>query len=303
MSKQIDNVCIIGAGFMGAEIASRSAVFGCNVSVFDINPDALVMCRETVEKSIQAKVDLKVVEGDPAQAAARVSYYEDMSAAVQDADLIIEAVLEEVDIKKEVFARLDQMTPSHVLIGTNSSSIPVSQIEEGVEHKERVLNIHFSPPIDRLYYVELMRGSKTSEKTIARVSAWVKRLECLPLVCKKESIGFVFNRVWHAARREALKVWAEGVAEYKDVDRAWMLFSGMPLGPFGIMDFIGLDIVYKVQNLYYEETGDDYFTPPKELKDMVDQGNLGMKTGKGFYDWSDPDFGRSDFLKPKRTKD
>ncbi len=300
-NQTIKQIGIIGSGFMGTEIASRALLYGHKVNIFDIDATALSKSRATIEAFIQAKKNHQVIKEELTAVQQRVSFYQDMTAAAKGCDLIIEAVAENIEVKRQVFMQLDELLPPPVILATNSSSIPVSRIETEVKHKERVLNMHFYAPIENMYFVELMRGVGTSDQTIKRASDWLIGLDCLPMICKKESIGFIFNRVWHAARREAMKVWQEGIADYQDIDRAWMLFSGMPVGPFGLMDLIGLDIVHNVQNLYFEESKNTYFEPPRKLKEMVDCGNLGTKSGRGFYDWPEAECLQSGFLEPNKS--
>ncbi len=300
MGETIKKLGIVGAGFMGPQIASRAAIFGFDVSIFDIDSSALERGRQMLAYFTEEYFKRDCVKGDADLALKRVSFHDNLIDTVADSDLVIEAVTEDVVIKRKVFSSLDRVCKPHAIIGTNSSSIPVSWIEDAVERKEKVINIHFYSPIPDLHFVDIMRGTMTSDDTLEKTVEWVRDIECLPLVAKKECLGFVFNRVWHGARREALKSWAEGYADYMDIDRGWMLFTGMPLGPFGIMDYIGLDVVYKVQNMYYEETGDPSLKPPDALKDMVGRGELGMKSGKGFYTWPEPECLRPEFLSPKK---
>lgn len=139
-----------------------------------------------------------------------------------------------------------------------------------------------------------MRGTQTSDETFARYKAWIEAVGCIALVVKKECMGFVFNRIWHAVKREALASWAGGYADYRDIDRAWKLWSGMPAGPFGMMDVVGLDAVYNIELAYYLDSRDPKDNPPDALKAMIDRGELGLKSGKGFYDGGNPEF-----LKPE----
>lgn len=298
MNHQIEQICIIGGGFMGTEIATRALQFGYKVKLFDISPQALNKSKGTIDAFIHAKSQFQANDQESKINRSGISYFSAMKPAVESSDLVIEAVSEQIDIKQSIFRELDMLLPPTSILATNSSSIPISRIETVAKHKERLLNLHFYAPIDTMHFVELMRGNCTSDSTINRVSEWIKTLNCIPMICRKESIGFIFNRVWHAARREAMKVWQEGVADYREVDKAWMLFTGMPVGPFGLMDLIGLDVVYSVQNLYFEESKDPYFKPPQALKEMVDRGELGFKTGQGFYRWPDAECLKPDFLSP-----
>lgn len=294
--KNIENISIVGAGFMGTQIALHAVIHGYPVRLYDMNGSVMETSKKNIEMFVPAHCQKT---GEPEKSddiIARVTYAADLSDAVADADLVIEAITENIPAKQEIFAKIEEHAAPGAIIGTNSSSIPVSKIETKLKRKNRALNIHFSSPIERLYYVEVMRGAETDDETVERTVEWIRRIECLPLVNKKECLGFVFNRVWHSARRDALNSWAGGYADFRDIDRAWMLFTGMPLGPFGIMDYIGLDVVYSVQKMYFDESGDPRLLPPQALKDMVDRGELGIKSGKGFYSWPKPEFLSPEFL-------
>lgn len=300
MEGKREKISIVGSGFMGTQIAMRAALYGYPVRLHDLQEAVLESAKKSVDFFIPAQCQQTGAPDRAPDVISRISFTGSLEEAVADADLVIEAITESVMAKREIFAQIEKWVRPDTIIGTNSSSIPVSKIETSLNNRKRALNIHFSSPIERLYYVEVMRGSETDDEALQRCVAWVKGIGCLPLVNKKECIGFVFNRVWHAARRDALKAWAEGYADLRDIDRAWMLFTGMPMGPFGIMDYIGLDVVYSVQKMYFDETGDPAMMPPPALKEMVDRGDLGMKSGKGFYSWPQPEFLLPEFLGKKR---
>jgi len=145
--------------------------------------------------------------------------------------------------------------------------------------------------------VDIMGGTKTTLGTIEAAKEWVRSLGCVPLTVNKEILGFCFNRVWRAVKRETLHMWAGGYVDFRDIDRAWMIFTGMSYGPFGLMDMIGLDVVYGIEMVYYNESRDPKDHPPEALKQMIERKELGIKTGKGFYTYPDPEYGRADFLK------
>lgn len=170
-------------------------------------------------------------------------------------------------------------------------------MEGAAQRPDRMFNIHFYPPIEQRKMVDLMGGTRSSEENFEKVAAWVRSIGCVPLRVKKETIGFCFNRVWHMARLEAMKMVSEGKVDFMDIDRAWMIFNNTTLGPFAMMDFIGLDVVYAVHSTYFKEYGELY-KPPDMLKKMVEEGKLGVKTGRGFYEYPDPAYARPDFLKP-----
>ena len=303
MSEKIKTVAIIGAGFMGSQIASRAAVFGYNVRLNDNSADVLTAAVGTTKYHNEAHFsqnDGNKEKATKEQADARITFHKKIEDTVKDADLIIEAVVEDIDIKKEIFSEIEKFAKPHAIIATNSSSFPVSKIEEVIKKKDRIVNIHFYAPIPERYIVDVMGGTSTTEETMNLSANWVRSIGCLPLMVKKECMGFVFNRVWRSVKREALKIWAEGNADITDVDRGWMVFTGMAAGLFGGMDFVGLDVVYDIEMAYYNDTKDPKDKPPDALKEMVDRGDLGMKTGKGFYDWSDPEFVKPGFLDPKK---
>ncbi len=295
---KIKKVAVVGSGILGTQIAVQSAHFGYDVTVYDSDPASF-------EKAHQ---DLKTVLGKAVgkplftpelweEEAQKVRLCPDLTDALSEADLVIEAVPEDVEIKRKVFAKIDGLAPLGAILATNSSSIPISRIESSTNRPEQCLNLHFYFPAMGTTMVDVMGGTKTTPDTFETGKAWVRSIGCVPLTVKKEILGFCFNRVWRAIKRETLHMWAEGFVDFKDVDRGWMIFSGMPQGPFGLMDNVGLDVVYNIEMVYYNESKDPKDQPPQALKDMVDRNELGRKTGKGFYTYPDPVYERSDFLK------
>ncbi len=277
MEKEIKRVGIVGAGFTGKQIAAQTALNNFIVKVYDIDPKVIEDAKKYITGVLKRKHQLDAVKN--------VSYYSNLSEALEDVDLVIEAVPENLEIKKEVFSQIDNSAPAHAIIGTNSSSYPVSKIESAVKRKDKVLNLHFYPPIPTRPMVDIMRGSESSDETFEIGKTWIEDIECAPLVVKRESHGFVFNRIWRAAKRECIDVWAGGYANIEDIDKAWKIFTGMKMGPFVLMDAIGLDVVLAVEQSYYDFTGDPRDKPPKEFEEMVKRGDLGLKSGKGFYTW------------------
>jgi len=297
----VKTVTLIGAGKMGVKIAARAATFGFAVRVYDVSRDILEKARELIGADIQATCDEGASAEAPQEAFDRITFCDSLNEAVADTDLIIEAVPEKLDLKKDIFAELDRVAAEHVIIATNSSSIPVSKIEDAVNRRDKVANIHFyARPTGITPMVDLMGGTETSNETLERGREWIEGIGCLPLVVKKECMGFLFNRIWRAVKRESLRSWAEGHADYKDIDRAWKVWSGMMAGPFGMMDFVGLDVVYDIEMSYYLDSNDPTDKPPEALRQMVERGELGRKSGKGFYDWSDPEFVKPEFTQPRK---
>jgi len=184
-----------------------------------------------------------------------------------------------------LFAQIDKLAPPHTIIATNSSSIPISKIEGSVNRKDKVLNIHFYHLTDSPM-ADIMRGTQTSDLTFELGKKWIESIDITPLVVKKECYGFVFNRIWRAIKKDCLKIWAGGHADIETVDKAWKISFKMDLGPFQMMDGVGLDVIYDIEMSYYKESGDPNDKPPQALKEMVERGELGVKTGKGFYNYS-----------------
>ena len=277
MAKEIKKIGIVGAGFTGKQIAAQTALNNFIVKVYDMDPKVIEGAKKYITGVLKRKHQFDAVKN--------VSYYSDLNEALEDVDLVIEAVPENLELKREVFSEIDNSAPAHAIIGTNSSSYPVSKIESAVKRKDKVLNLHFYPPIPKRPMVDIMAGSETSEETFEMGKKWIEDIKCEPLVVNKECLGFVFNRIWHAVKKECLKIWDGGYADIETVDTAWKIFTGMKMGPFTTMDGVGLDVIYAVEKSYYNESGDPSDKPPDALKEMVEKGNLGLKTGKGFYTW------------------
>ncbi|MFW9950892.1 MAG: 3-hydroxyacyl-CoA dehydrogenase family protein [Candidatus Thorarchaeota archaeon] len=273
----VSNVSIIGAGFTGKQIAEWTVLHNFRVVVFDLKKEILDDAEKFITGSLKRKKRLDLVNN--------IEYSLDLKKSVVNSELIIEAVPEDLELKRRVFSQLDKLAPPKAIIATNSSSFPISKIENVVSRKDKVLNIHFYPPISQRPMADIMRGTKTSDETFNKGKQWIKDINCAPLVVKKECPGFVFNRIWRAVKKECIEMWAGDYAEIEDIDTAWKIFTGMKMGPFVLMDAIGLDTVYAVEESYYNETGDIRDKPPQAFEEMVKRGDLGMKTGKGFYKW------------------
>ena len=270
MVREINTISVIGAGYMGKQIIERSALCGYNVHAYDINFKGLNEFITELKRS-------KDIKGE-------IIHHTNLSEAVKNADLIIEAVPEKLELKKDIFPQIDKAAPPHAIIATNSSSFPISKIEDVVERKDKVLNIHFYH-LTKYPMADIMKGTQTSDETFQKGKKWVESIEITPLIVKKECYGFVFNRIWRAIKKDCLKIWAGGYADVETVDQGWKIFTGMVEGPFQIMDNIGLDVIYDIEMSYYNKSGDPEDKPPQTLKEMVDKGFLGRKSGKGFYEY------------------
>jgi 3-hydroxybutyryl-CoA dehydrogenase len=287
----IATVGVVGAGFMGGQLALHIAAHGHPVAVVDQSTDALERMRRGHEEELDGRLAAETLSANQRTAVLeRLRASTDLAGSVGNVDLVIEAVPERLDLKRAVFEELDRICQPQTILATNSSSIRISHIEDATGRPDRVLNAHFYPPVWQRPMVELMRGSATSDETVGRVGRFARSVGLTPLVVQKESTGFLFNRVWRAIKRETLHLVDEGVASVDDVDRAWMIFCGMPIGPFGIMDIVGLDVVLDIEQVYHAESGDPGDAPPRLLTDKVAAGELGVKAGRGFYRYPRPAF-------------
>ena len=288
---------VIGTGIMGTQIAILSASFGYEVTAHDIDETSYKKALEYFKTVINfsRKKPLLTLEGWEKEAR-KVTFIKEFGKAVKDADLVIEAAPENLDLKRGLFKKLDDLAPRHAILATNSSSIPISRVETATHRPDRCLNIHFYSLVMGINMADIMGGIGTTAETVKTAETWVRSLGCVPLTVKKEILGFCFNRVWRTVKREVLHMWAGGFVDFKDIDRAWMIAYGTPQGPFGMMDRVGLDVVYDIEMIYYNETKDPKDHPPEVLKGMVDRKELGIKAKKGFYTYPDPEYGNPGFL-------
>jgi 3-hydroxybutyryl-CoA dehydrogenase len=199
--------------------------------------------------------------------------------------VVIEAVLEDLNLKKEVFSALDQIVREGVILATNTSSMSITEIAAATQHPERVAGMHFFNPAQLMKLVEVVRGYQTSDETVEELKALSKQLTKEPVEVKKDTPGFIVNRIMIPQFIEAIKLLEEGVASAEDIDKAVTLGLNYPMGPFTLQDFAGVDIGYHVMEYFKEEFNDDHFAPPLLLKQLVRAGRHGKKTGAGFYDY------------------
>lgn len=296
----IRRVTIIGAGTMGRQISLQIARHGFSVVLFDVDKTALSAARTTQAAYVAdwiAAGEISVSDTDAIFE--NITYEANLATATVDADLAIEAAPEQLELKREVFAQLDRSLPAHAIIASNSSSIRVSMLEDATERPELVANFHFYLPVWDSPMVEVGGGSCTRVDVLVALTEFARRIGILPLRVRRESTGFVFNRVWRAVKKEVMKVADSGVATVEDIDRAWMIkFGREKAPPFAQMDRIGLDVIRDIELHYAAESGDPADLPLPILTEKVKQGELGVKSGRGFYSYPDPAFARADFLDP-----
>jgi len=297
----LNNVTIIGTGYLGTQIAMLAAYHGYKVKVFDCQEGALWHAYEIIHSDLKNKGIQPVIPWEEWDTCAKsILQMKGMEEAIADAELVLEAVTEDLELKKKIFKEIGEKARPGTILATNSSSIPISRLESSSGHPEYCLNIHFYYPMQGINMVEIMGGTRTLPNVIEKGIVWVRSLNSIPLSVKKESMGFCFNRVWRCVKREVLHLWANDVVDFRDIDRAWMVYTGMKEGPFGIMDKTGLDLIYNIEMTYYGESQDPKDHPPQPLKEKLERGELGVKSGKGFYNYPDPEYLAPDFLDPSR---
>lgn len=287
---EISRVAVVGMGTMGPKIAYRCIVSGFETFVFDSSRPALHNGMNRLESWLTEHVGEGRITADQAKSArGRLHFCTSLEECVSGVHLVIETVPEDLELKRRVFSEIDGLAPRETLICTNSSSLPCSKIADATERPDRIFNVNFSDPThDRL--VELMKGTQTANETILAAERFLRSLNMVPVITLKEIMGFSFNRIWRAIKREALFLVDQGFSSFEDIDRAWILEFGTPFGPFGLMDMIGLDVVRDIEMQYYLESGEERDRPPKVLDRLISQGHLGTKTGQGFYSYPDPDY-------------
>jgi 3-hydroxybutyryl-CoA dehydrogenase len=294
---QIGKVAVIGAGTMGAQIASLTALSGYTVSLWDAMDSALANGMERTEREIFPNLGQSraLDAAELASGLSQLSAAGSLKEAVDGADLVIEAVREEIGVKQAVFSELSRLTPA--ILATNSSSIPSSLIAPAVDRPERLLNMHFFSPIWVRSMLELMTCGQTSEETLKSAYDFGVSLGLVTAIVNGESKGFIINRIWRAVKRESLAVVDAGVASPEDVDRLWMMFFQTEYAPFGIMDMVGLDVVSDIETSYQLVSLDPSDTPSPTLARMIAAGDLGEKSGQGFYEHPNPKYREPGFLK------
>ena len=275
---------VVGAGSMGAQIAQQAALNGFEVRLQDVSRSQLDRALASNRSLLQRRVARGRLAADEMEAAiARVRPTGDLVEAVADADLVIEAIVEQLDAKRQLFAALDRLAPPGAVLATNSSTMGISLLADVTGRPESCCNMHFFYPPLVMDLVEVVKGPQTSEETVERAVGFAREMGRTPVVLRKEIGGFIVNRILHMATQEAYRLLDAGVASFEDIDTAVEKGLRWPLGPFRLGDLTGLDVTYNARKHMYETTGDERYRPSPSLEAKVRAGELGRKTRRGWY--------------------
>lgn len=280
----LQNIFIMGSGLMGAGIGQVCAQAGMNVTLCDVSQEVLDKAMEGMSWSVSKFIDKGKIEGSLDDIMGRVATTTSVEKAAQ-ADLVMEAVFESLDVKREAFERLAPVLQNHTLMATNTSAIPITELAGGISRPERFLGLHFFNPVPMMTAVEVIRGMTTSDETFEAGRQFVLDLGKEPILVHRDVAGFVINRINFPSTMEAMRLVEAGVTSVEDVDKGLRLAAGRRMGIFETGDMVGLDVTYGALMAMYHETGDPSWYPPLLLRRKVKAGHLGRKTGKGWYEY------------------
>jgi 3-hydroxybutyryl-CoA dehydrogenase len=283
----IKNICVVGAGNMGHQISLLCAIHGYKTTCTDVIPDILKKAEKFADTYLPGRVEKGKLTKEQAEAARKnISFTLDLKEAAKDADYVIEAVVEVLDVKRKIFADLDRLAPAHAILATNSSAIVSSLIADATQRPSKVVNLHFFNPALVMQLVEVVKGSHVSDETVQISMDLCTKLEKVPVLIKKEVEGFLLNRIFLAIYREALWMLEMGIATAEDIDKACVYGAGYPMGPFRLMDLTGIDLFYTMGIERFRKTGNPADLPVPSVVEKYVQGSYGEKAGKGWYDYS-----------------
>ncbi len=276
---------VVGAGLMGAGIAQVAAQAGWEVTMRDVSREALSRGMDQIRESVSRFVQKGTLSIDDANATtSRVHMTTDLDA-LAGAEIVVEAVFERLDVKQDVFRALDKICPESTVLATNTSAIPITQIAVATERPESVVGTHFFSPVPMMKLCELVRGHRTSDETLATAKAFAEGIGKTTITVNRDVAGFVTTRLITALVVEAVKLVETGVVSPEDLDTACRLGFGHPMGPLATTDLTGVDVLLHATRNIYDDTADPKFFPPELLQRMVAAGDLGRKTGRGFYSY------------------
>ena len=279
-------VAVIGAGLMGSGIAQVAAQAGYEVRLRDVDGDSIDRGLTGIDQSLARFVAKdRLSESEATEARGRINGTTSLADAVADVDVVVEAIFENLDIKTELFKELDKYAPPGAILATNTSAIPITRIAAATSRPQDVVGTHFFSPVPMMKLCELVRGYKTSDETLQRARDFAEAIGKTCIVVNRDVAGFVTTRLISAIAMEAVQLVESGVATAEDVDIACKLGFGHAMGPLQTADLTGVDILTNASQNIYNDTQDEKFAPPELLQRMVVAGDLGRKTGKGFYEY------------------
>ena len=281
----IERVGVVGCGLMGSGIAEVAAKANFDVVVREVSEDLIEAGRDRIRKSLDRAVEReKLTVADRDAAWSRLRFSTELSE-LADRHLVIEAIVEEIGTKNELFSALDDLCGPEAIFASNTSSLTITDMAAATKRPDRVVGLHFFNPVPVMELVEVVRTIATSDEVFSAVFAFAEALGKKPITAKDNS-GFVVNLLLVPYMLDAIRQLERGVASMEDIDQAMTLGLGHPMGPFTLCDFVGIDTVYRISEIMFEEYREARYAPPPLLKRVVSMGRFGRKTGKGFYDWS-----------------
>jgi len=278
----VEKIAVLGAGTMGSGITQVFAQAGYEVLLRDVKEEYLKRGIKTIERNLQRSIDKgRLEEGEKEKIISRIKPVTDV-ALLAEVDFVIEAINEDMDLKKKVFKELDEVCKEEAILASNTSALSITEISMATSRPEKVIGVHFFNPVPVMKLVELIRGITTSEETFSKINKVIKDIGKNPIEVK-EAPGFVVNRLLIPMINEAAFLLNEGIASVEDIDAAMVMGANHPIGPLGLADLIGLDVCLAIMETLYEEMGDPKYRPCPLLRKKVRAGQLGRKTGEGFY--------------------
>lgn len=280
----VNRVFVVGSGLMGSGISQVCAQAGIEVLLYDIDPEALNRAVKGINWSLNKFFEKGKITEDVPTVMGRIGTVSDFSKA-GDADLLIEAVFENLELKREVFQKLDEAADPRALLASNTSAISITELAAVTKRPEKVLGLHFFSPVPMMKAVEVIKGLATTDETAETGKAFALRIGKEPIMVNMDVAGFVINRINFPSTMEAMRLVEQGVATVEDIDKGLRLASGRKMGIFETGDMVGLDVTYGAMMAMYRETGDPRWYPPMLLRKKVAAGQMGRKTGKGWYEY------------------
>ncbi len=286
MQEEIRSVAVIGGGMMGHGIAQVFAMKGREVSLLDIDEEILRNAMQRIEWSLRKFVEKRRIREEDAEAAlSRIKPTTSYEEALKDVDFVVEAVPENLELKKKVFAKVDELSPPHTIIASNTSTLSITEMGRATKRPEKTVGMHWFNPPQLMQLIEVVRGDDTSDETVEAVMELSRSLGKTPILCRKDVRGFIVNRVLGAVFNEAYWAYHRGEASKEGIDSSVKFSGGFPMGWFELSDYVGLDIVYEVGRILYQAYGERFKPCEEVIEPLVKEGKLGQKTGQGFYDW------------------